>query len=375
MQRRLEHNLQQDIDLIRTRVLEMGKLAERALRTGVQAIAERNRQLAYAVILRDRFIDALENELDERCQKFLVRHQPVAGQLRYVYGIIKINNELERVGDYAKSIARQFLAVSSIEPPPPFDKIVEIANLAIPILRNAIQAFAEQNADLARATRGKEKGRTIDNLRSSIHRELIQLHAEGKLPSGALPPLMVIANRFERVADQGGNICEEVLYMSTGEEVKHRDEEVLRILFVDERDSCRAQMAEGIGNALGLQHVQFSSAGVAPEAVDARTVQFMAEKGIDISGHTSKYLNQIIDLENYAVIITLGEKARELGLPRENMVNIAWEVPPPSRSTGSEEEIRAAYEEAFDYLQTHIHGLVQAVFGEEREEKERNDVS
>jgi len=371
MSTRLEQTLQQDIDLIRTQVLEMGRLAEGALRTVVQAIVDWNRQLAYAVILRDRFIDAMENGLDERCQKFLIRHQPAAGHLRYVYGVIKINNELERIGDYAKSIARQFLAISSIEPAPPCGKIVEIANLAIPIVRNALQAFADQDADLARATRAKEKGKSIDNLRASINRELVQLHAEGKLHSGALTPLMTIANRFERVADQAGNICEEVVYMCTGEEVRHREEAVLRVLFVDERDSCRAQMAEGIGNALGLQQIQFSSAGVQPGELDPRTVRFMAEKGIDISRHTPKYLHQIVDLENYAVIITLSAEARDLNLPPGNTVNIGWEVEPPYRQGGSEEEIRAAYERTFNYLQTHIHDLVQAIFGEQQAQRER----
>lgn len=370
MQTHLEKGLQRDLDLIRDKVLEMSRLVEQALRMSVRAIDERNRQLAYAVILRDRFIDALENELDELCPRFLVKNQPVAGLLRYVYGVIQINKELERVGDYAKAVARQYLAVSSIEPPPPFESIVEMANQAIPILRNGVQAFADQDAELAQATRAKEKGRTVDDLRSGIHQELIELHGEGKLPSGALPPLMNIANRFERVADRGGNICEEVLYMCTGEEVKHREEEVLRILFVDERDSCRAQMAEGIGSALELEKVQFSSAGVAPEEIDGRTVEFMAGKGIDLSGQTSKYLNQIVDLENYAVIITLGEKVGDLDLPSGNRVNIAWDLQDPSRMEGEAEAVEAAYEKTYQYLNTHIQNLVQAVFGEGQDEKE-----
>ncbi len=371
MSTHLEQALRQDLDLIRSQVLEMGRLAEGALRTVVRAIVEWNRQWAYAVILRDRFIDAMENGLDERCQKFLIRHQPVAGQLRYVYGVIKINNELERIGDYAKSIARQFLAISSIEPAPPCDELVKIADLSIPVLRNALQAFADQDAELARVTRAKEKGKAIDNLRTQIHGDLVQRHAQGKLHSGALTPLMTIANRFERVADQAGNICEEVVYMCTGEEVRHREEVVLRILFVDERDACRAQMAAAIGNALGLERVEFNSAGVQPGRLDPRTVRFMAEKGIDISQHTPKYLGQIVDLEHCAVIITLGEEARDLNLPPGNTVNIGWEVEPPYRHSGSEEEIRAVYERTYEYLQTHIHDLVQAIFGEQQAERER----
>jgi phosphate transport system protein len=342
----------------------MSRLVEAALQASVRAMTERNRQQAYAVILRDRLIDALENELDERCQRFLIRHQPAAGHLRYVYGVIKINNELERVGDYAKSIARQYLTVSSIQPPPPFNQIAEIANLAIPILRNAIQAFAEQDAELARATRAMEKGRRIDALRASILQQLIRMLAEGRLPSGALPPLMVIANRFERVADQGGNICEEVLYMCTGEDVKHGEEKILRILFVDQGGSSRAQMAEAIGKALGLKEVLFSSAAVAPEALDSRAVRFMSAKGIDIGAQVPRHLHQIVDLENYAAIIALGEGTRDLELPPGNTVNLAWEVPDPSQTQGPEEEIQAAYERTFEYLRAHIHDLVHAVFGE-----------
>ena len=368
----LEQSLQQDIDLVRSKVMKMGGLVETALKACVQAIAERNRQLAYGVVLRDRYIDELENELDRLCQRFLLRQQPVAGHLRFIYGVIKINNELERVGDYAKSIARQFLAVSSIEPQPPYQQIVEIANLAISLLRSALHAFAEQDAELARATRAKEKGKPVDNLRYGIHHSLLQMHSAGRLPSGALPPLFTIANRFERVGDQAGNICEEVVYMCTGAEIKHSEEEVLRILFVDEHNACRGQMAEGIGNALGLKNVQFRSAGIAPQPVDLRTVQFMADRGIDISRQTSRYLNEILDLENYQVIITLG-KGVEAGLtPATSTVNIAWETEDPSRVEGTEEEVRAVYEQTFHYLKSHIQDLVRAFLDDHPDRKEEN---
>src|SRR5438067_2426181 len=111
----LEQSLQRDINLIRGKVLEMSALAESALRKSLKALLERNLQKAYAVIIRDKSIDELEKEIDRLCLEFLVRQQPVAGHLRFVYSTIKINAELERIGDYAESVARQVLKLNSLE--------------------------------------------------------------------------------------------------------------------------------------------------------------------------------------------------------------------------------------------------------------------
>ena len=102
-----EETLQRDIERIRAKVRQMGSLAEAALKTSMRALVERNRQTAYSVIVRDQRIDELEKEIDRLCLEFIVRQQPVAGTLRFAYAAIKINSELERVGDYAESIARQ----------------------------------------------------------------------------------------------------------------------------------------------------------------------------------------------------------------------------------------------------------------------------
>lgn len=363
MPTRLEKSLQRDIDQIRNKVIEMGTLAETAVAESLQALTKRDYQRAYAVILHDRHIDDLEKQLDRLCQEFLVRQQPAAGHLRFVYSVIKINNELERIGDYAESIARQALDLSTLESHPPYQSFIDIANVSIPMLRNAIQSFREENAELAKATMEMEK--QVDNLRYSIYDELDKLHDADKLPTEALPPLMIVASRFERVADQACNVCEEVLYMCTGENIKHEGKGVFRVLFVDEQDSCRGQMAEGIGKALGLKQVRFSSAGISPKPLDQRTIEFMAGKGIDISGQSSKYLNQTLDLGNYAVIVSLCKEAEEaFPPPPTKTVRIRWHVDDPSAVQGSEAEIKRAFEKAFKYLDKNIRNMVQAIIGE-----------
>gem|GEM_PF-5891855 len=130
----LEERLRRSIELIRNKVIEMGMQAEQATVASLKALRENNRQLVYAIILHDHRIDQLEKELDRLCLEFLVREQPVAGHLRTVYASIKINTELDRIGDYAESIARQVLFVSSEESKISFDRFIEIGELSIKML-------------------------------------------------------------------------------------------------------------------------------------------------------------------------------------------------------------------------------------------------
>src|SRR2546426_2199065 len=296
MSSHFEESLQRDVKLIRKKILEMAGLAERSLRTSLQALVERNRQLAYGIILRDQYIDELEKEIDRLCLEFLVRQQPAGGHLRFAYATIKINLELERIGDYAESIARQVLKLSNIQPQPSFEKYVAIANLSIPMLQQAVQAFVDQNPDLARSTMAIEE--EVDLLRNGINAALIQQHQLGKIPLEALTPLLTIARRYERVSDQAKKICEEVLYQCTGEYAKHKGTEVLRVLFVDIRNACRSQMAEGIANSLRRPQFVFSSAGLDPQPIDGRTISFLAEKRIDISRQAPKSVSQIPNLDH-----------------------------------------------------------------------------
>ena len=281
-------------------------------------------------------IDERETELNRLCLEFLVRHQPVAGHLRFVFTTIQINKELERIGDYAESVARQVLAVSGLEPQPPHALFIELGELSIRMLREAVQAFLQQDADLASRTMAMEE--QANTLRNSINAELMELSRKNQLPAAALTPLMTIARRYERVSDQAKNLCEEVLYMCTGEFAKHKGGDAFRILFFDSNNACLSQMAEGLGNAMRLPRFVFSSAGVAPQPVDARAVKFMAEKGIDISGQTSKSLEQVPQWEQYQVVVALGAQARKaLPIRPGKTIFFTWSIKDPAEVEGSPE--------------------------------------
>jgi phosphate transport system protein len=343
----------------------MGSLCEHALRKSLRALVEKNGELAYAVILQDQFIDELDNELDRLCLEFLVRQQPVATPLRFAYGAIKINLDLERVGDYAESIARQSLKLTHVTLPLPLDQFNEIAELSISMLHDAVQSFVDQNAELARKTIDTEN--TVDVLKSTLNRGLVEMYRENKLPFEALNPLIMIARRLERVSDQARNICMETLYMCTGDFVKHKGTEVFRILFVDEHNSCRSQMAEAIGNGLRLPRFVFSSAGLDPRPLDNQTHAFMAGKGFDLSRIGPKTVTQIPNLSSYQVIVSLAKEVdRAFPQRPRKVVYLDWNVEDPSIIQGTTEQIQAAYEKTFQFINTHLQDLIKAITNNEK---------
>jgi phosphate transport system protein len=351
----LEQSLQRDIDLIRKKIVEMSSRASTALKMCVKALQEQNRQLAYSVILRDQYIDDLEKQVDRLCLEFLVRQQPVAGHLRFVYATIKINAELERIGDYAESIARQILKLKSIQSQPFYVRYIEIANLSIPMLHDAVQAFVDQNPDLARSTMDIEE--KVDVIRNEINAELLRAEQEGKIPLEALTPLMTIARRFERVSDQAKNICEE-----------HKGTEVIRILFVDQHNSSRSQIAEAIGNSLGQPEFVFASAGIFPKPLDERSARLLTQKGLDTSKQHPKSLDQVPNFDHYQVVIALDKEGRKaFPAPPSKTVCLDWNITDPSTMQGTEEEINAAYETTYRFIREQIEDLTQAILDDKIE--------
>jgi phosphate transport system protein len=339
------------------KVRHMASLVEAALLRSMQALSEMNRQLAYSVILRDQRIDELEKELDRLCLEFIVRQQPVSKTLRFAYAVIKINSALERVGDYAESMARQILVLSSLEVNVPFDKLEEIAKLAIPMLRSSVEAFVEQDAERAReAMRTEEE---VDRLRHQLGVNLARMSQSNALPVKALSPLLSIMNRLERSADQAKAICQEVLYMCTGEYLKHPGSDVFRVLFVDDDNSRESQMAEAIGNSLGYEQFVFWSAGVERKPVDTELIEFLRKHELDITTHNSKAVDQVPHQEHFQVIVALTAKARQVfPPPPTKAVCLDWSE---ATITGAKPDFSAAY----DFLLDHVRDLVEAVVSDQ----------
>jgi len=338
----------------------MAVLSQNAVKASVRALTERNRQLAYSIILRDQYIDELETELDRLCLEFLARHQPVATDLRLVFSTIQINRQLERIGDYAESVARQVLVVSSLEPQPPYARFIELGDLAVHMLRDAVQSFLQRDAGLATRTMAIEE--RANTLRTNINAELKELVEANRLPAEAMTPLLTIARRLERVTDQAKNLCEEVLYLCTGEFTKHKTGDRFRILFLDLTNGALSQMAEGLATALHPQGFVFTSAGITPQPLDRRVVDFMARKGIDISRQTSKSLEQVPEWQRYQVIICFNAQAREaIPVHPGKVIYFTWPIDDPLKSASASE---SEFEAAHRALDSQIRELIGAILQE-----------
>ncbi len=180
----LEASLQHDMNLIRQSVREMAEQCARALRGAMDALVHGKPQAAYLVILRDQRIDELEQQVDRLALEFMVRQQPAAGHLRFAYAALKISTELERIGDHAEGVARRVLKLHEIDPAIPAEPFSEMGEAALVMLQDAIKAFLEGDAELARSTMRAE--RAIDKMRQRIDKDLMRRQAAGEFGARGL---------------------------------------------------------------------------------------------------------------------------------------------------------------------------------------------
>jgi len=252
----------------------------------------------------------------------------------------------------------------------PTEGILELASLAIPALHDATDAFFQQDAELARKTIAVEP--TVDLLFSRLQADLYGLFHDDKIPFEVMDPLMNVGRRLERVSDQARNISLEVLYMCTGEYAKHSGSEAFRVLFVDEHNSCLSQMAEAIARSLNQPKFIFNSAGIEPRPVDAITLDFMKEKGLDLARTTPKALFQVPYIDHYQVLVTFAKDVVK-AMPQHSakMIILEWTIADPSQVKGTPEEVRAAYDTAFDFMHSQVRDLVDAVLGNKMSDSPR----
>lgn len=360
MPSQLEASLKHDIDLIRSKVREMTAQCERALRDAIRALAAGERAAAYLVMLRDQQIDELEQQLDRLCLEFLIRQQPAGFHLRFAYAAIKISSELERIGDHAEAVARRVLKLDDSTRGLDFAPFVEMGEASIGMLEDAVRAFVTADVDLARDAMLVEQ--MVDKRRRALDAMLAERHREGHLALEPLSLLTTISRRLERVSDEVRDICAETLYMCTGDYVKHKSPEAFRILFVDQHNHCRSQMAEAIAATMAHPRLLFSSAGLDPRPIDPRLPEFLAAKGLEIAAQRPKSLEQIPNLKYYHVVVSFDEEAYyALRFRRTPTVCIDWPVSDPSTSPGTLDENRDAYEEAFSVIKGQLKDLVDAI--------------
>ncbi len=211
------------LEELRMIILQMAALAETALEKATKALLERNDELAREVLKEDRGIDLLELEVDRLSLRLLALGQPMARDLRFIIGGLRIAVELERIGDQATNIARRALSLNSRPPLPRNSALEELADTALDMLRTVISSFVNQDPDVA--TEVCKMDDVADELNYRILKgALAYMTSEAPAVERSLQTVTV-AKSLERAADQTTNIAESVIFIIKGVNIKHRCQE------------------------------------------------------------------------------------------------------------------------------------------------------
>ncbi|MEX2273003.1 MAG: phosphate signaling complex protein PhoU [Vicinamibacterales bacterium] len=219
MTERHQRHFQDELELLKTRLLEMGGLAEERVRLSVRAVVERDAKLVDEVISGDAAINALHIEIDDRCFKLIALHQPMAVDLRAIVAAVKINTDLERVGDLAVNIAE---AVRRYLRNPPVKELIDIprmADIAQSMLRDSLDAFVRRDTGLAQSV--LEADDSLDALKTQVFRELLTYMLQDPQTIEPSLDLILISRHLERIGDHATNVAEDVIFMVSARDVRH----------------------------------------------------------------------------------------------------------------------------------------------------------
>ena len=220
MQRAGEHTLKafdEDLDRLRALIAQMGGLAEHAIGEAMRCLVQRDVDGAMAVVQDDQKLDKLEIEAEKRVVQLIALRAPMAGDLREAVAALKISGVVERIGDYAKNIARRVPLLEDSSQLEPLSLLPEMARIATQMVHDVLDAFV--NRDSEAAVRVVERDQAVDDFYDSIFRTLLTFMMEMPQTIGQSAHLLFVAKNLERVGDHATNIAEMVYYAATGEHV------------------------------------------------------------------------------------------------------------------------------------------------------------
>lgn len=214
----------QELDDLRELLLRMAGRAEEQMRAGLTAVKRLDAQAAQQTILADRDVDALELEIEEQAINLLARRQPMAGDLRTLVAVLKISNDLERVGDHAVNIAQCAKRLAEAFPMSQPSELDQMADLATGMLRDAITAFIDRDVALARNVCMRDE--EVDRYNDTVFRLMLSRMAENNNTVIPALQMMLVARNLERVADLATNLGEDVIYIVEARTIKHHADEI-----------------------------------------------------------------------------------------------------------------------------------------------------
>jgi len=218
------HHFQEQLSGLKERLLAMGGLAEERVRLALQGLADRDGELIEEVLNGDMPVNELHIEIDDLCLKLLALHSPMAADLRAVMAAIKINSDLERVGDMAVNIGEAARRYASH---PPVKKLIDIPRMgttAQSMLRDALDSYVRGDVHLAQ--RVLDQDDNLDTLKTMVFRELLNYMLQDPSTIEPALDLILISRHLERVGDHATNIAEDVIFMVSGRDVRHHSAEL-----------------------------------------------------------------------------------------------------------------------------------------------------
>ena len=218
MERHTRH-FEDALETLKERLLAMGGLAEERVRSAVAGLADRQPHLVEQVLAGDEPINRLHIEVDDRCFKLLALHQPMAADLRAIVAAVKINTDLERVGDLAVNIAEAGKRYLQHPPVKPLIDIPRMGMIAQSMLRDALDAFVRRDVALAEKVLAEDD--ILDALKTQIFRELLTFMLADPTTIEAALDLILVSRHLERIGDHATNIAEDVIFLVSAKDVRH----------------------------------------------------------------------------------------------------------------------------------------------------------
>ena len=215
----MQRHFHEELATLKQTLLTMGGLVEDQIHRVMRALIERDDALAQEVIDRDRRVNTLDVEVDEKCVELLALHQPAAGDLRFITTAMKIVTDLERIGDQAVNIAQRAIELNREPQLKPYIDLPRMAEKAARMVKESLDAFVNRDTALARQVCAEDAA--VDALKEQVFRELLTFMMEDARTIPRAIRLILISRFLERVADHATNIAEMVVYMVEGKMVRH----------------------------------------------------------------------------------------------------------------------------------------------------------
>lgn len=211
-----------ELDQLRTNIIKMGSLVDEQIDFAIKALLESNIELAKLVIDRDKRVDEFDNMIDAQCERIFALTQPVAIDLRLIMSALKINNELERIGDIAVNIAERVIPLQKDSALVKQTKIASMAGQARLMVKQAIDSFVNNDPTLAREILIQDD--IVDNLDREIFHQLVAKMKRNSSKIEVAAHIMILSRHLERLADHATNIAEDVIFLVDAKIIKHHAE-------------------------------------------------------------------------------------------------------------------------------------------------------